>query len=424
MKQENKADEKRRVQIKGDVFKSGKQMVNNNKNTNTEDPNFDINNFCPDLEASQKKIRSHTVRESVKKGKLKKYIEEEKANKVEQKKYLKTPQVRPIMRALNPTPLRLNPFCCKSSKLNLIKEENIILSEHEEESENSEYSSSSFFDDEEEEEEEDEEEEKHEDKKENINKGKNIEQKILEEEEEKEEEKEQEKEKEKDKDKEKKDEEEKEEEEYDDEEEEEEEEDDDEEEIKKDNNINVKKEENTNTGAPMGILGYLKKKEEDKTTNTNTGEPMGILGCLKKEKENKITNSNANTIAPMGILGCLKKEHDKKEEKKNDDENLYVDKKKEEYIEENELISLRKIRKGMKEYRKSFKKRNRDMFNLFDLNIKNSHQKFKKDVLNEKKSEDEDSSDEKKINELNNTKKCRPILDFYVHNTPIIKTKV
>ena len=396
MKQENKGDEKRKVKIKGNLFKSEKQMLNNNKNTDTEDPNFDINNFCPDIEASEKKIRSHTVRESVKKGKLKKYIEEEKANKVEQKKYLKTPQVRPIMRSLNPTPLRLNPFSCKSSKLNLIKEENIILSEHEEESENSEYTSSSFLDDEEEEEEEEEEkEEKNEDKKKIINKGKNIEQKILEEEEEKEEEKEQEKEKEKDK--EKNDEEKKKEEED----EEEEEEEDDEEEIEKDNIINIKKEENN---------------------NTNTEAPMGILGCLKKKEENKITNTN--TRAPMGILGCLKKEHDKKEEKKNNDENLYVDKKKEENIEENELISLRAIRKGMKEYRKSFKKRNRDMFNLFDLNIKNSHQKFKKDVLNEKKSDDEDSSDEKKINELNITQKCRPILDFYVHNTPIIKTKI
>jgi hypothetical protein len=238
MKQENKGDEKRKVKIKGNLFKSEKQMLNNNKNTDTEDPNFDINNFCPDIEASEKKIRSHTVRESVKKGKLKKYIEEEKANKVEQKKYLKTPQVRPIMRSLNPTPLRLNPFSCKSSKLNLIKEENIILSEHEEESENSEYTSSSFLDDEEEEEEEEEKEEKNEDKKKIINKGKNIEQKILEEEEEKEEEKEQEKEKEKDK--EKNDEEKKKEEEDD----EEEEEEDDEEEIEKDNNINIKKEEN------------------------------------------------------------------------------------------------------------------------------------------------------------------------------------
>jgi hypothetical protein len=48
------------------------------------------------------------------------------------------------MRSLNPTPLRLNLFSCKSNKLNLIKEENIILNEHDEESENSEYSSSSF----------------------------------------------------------------------------------------------------------------------------------------------------------------------------------------------------------------------------------------------------------------------------------------
>ena len=61
------------------------------------------------------------------------------------------------------------------------------------------------------------------------------------------------------------------------------------------------------------------------------------------------------------------------------------------------------------------------MFHLFDLNITNSHQKFKKDVLNEKKSDDEDSSENE--NEIKNKEKCCPILDFYVKNTPIIKTK-
>ena len=359
MKKGKICDEKLKAKTKENINKLEKQIQNVNNKLDIEDPNFDINNFCPDI--SEIKTRSHTVRESVKKGKLKKYIEEEKANK----NFLKTPQVRPLMRTLNPTPLRLNPFSCRSSKLNLIKEENIILSEHEEESEYSEYSSSSFEDSEFEKEEE-KKEEINENTKKRMNKVKNIEQKILEEdEEEKEEEKVEEKK-------------EKEEEEKEEEEEEKEKEDEvkEEEEIDDDKNIN-------------------NKKEEEK--------------------------SNDNRSA-MGILGCLRKEHNKIQEKKNDEKNLCEEKKNEEMIEENEMISLREIRKNMKVYRKSFTKRNRDMFNLFDLNIKNSHQKFKKDVLNEKKSDDEDMSDEKnKINEINKIKKCRPILDFYVHNTPINK---
>ena len=356
MKKGKICDEKLKAKTKENINKSEKQIQNANNKLNIEDPNFDINNFCPDI--SEIKTRSHTVRESVKKGQLKKYIEEEKANK----NFLKTPQVRPLMRTLNPTPLRLNPFSCRSSKLNLIKEENIILSEHEEESEYSEYSSSSFEDSEFEKEDE-KEEQINENTKKRMNKGKNIEQKILEEDEEEKEEEKIEEKKEKEKD-----EEEKEEEEEEKEEKEKEEEVKEEEEIDDDKNIN-------------------NKKEEEKT---NDNRPA------------------------MGILGCLIKEHNKTKEKKNEEMI--------EMIEENELISLREIRKNMKVYRKSFTKRNRDMFNLFDLNIKNSHQKFKKDVLNEKKSDDEDTSDEKnKINEINKIKKCRPILDFYVHNTPIIK---
>ena len=66
---------------------------NNNKNVNLDDPDFDINTFCPDPENADKKIRSKTVRESIKKGKLKQFIEEEKSNKIDPRKYLKTPQV-------------------------------------------------------------------------------------------------------------------------------------------------------------------------------------------------------------------------------------------------------------------------------------------------------------------------------------------
>ncbi len=130
---------------------------NNNNNINMDDPDFDLNTFCPDPESADKKIRSKTVRESVKKGKLKKFIEEQKSNKIDQRKYLKTPQVmvprlRPQKGKLNPTPLKLSSISLNSSKLNSIKEESVILSEREEESENSESSSSSFFSEEEKEE--------------------------------------------------------------------------------------------------------------------------------------------------------------------------------------------------------------------------------------------------------------------------------
>ena len=139
----------------------------NNKNNTKEDPDFDINTFCPDPFPTKKKVRSRTVRESVKKGKLKQLMEEEKNNKLDAKKLLRTPQVmvprlRPQKPSLNPTPLKLNRFSLKPSKLNLIKEEN--LSEREEESENSENSespssSSSFLSDESEEKEQKEEDE-------------------------------------------------------------------------------------------------------------------------------------------------------------------------------------------------------------------------------------------------------------------------
>ena len=166
MKAKNKFDEK-------DINKVGTNMLekdiknneeknkdinkNHNNNINMDDPDFDINTFCPDPESADKKTRSKTVRESVKKGKFKKFIEEEKSNKIDPRKYLKTPQVmvprlRPQKGKLNPTPLKLSSISLNSSKLNSIKEESVILSEREEESENSESSSSSFFSEEEKEE--------------------------------------------------------------------------------------------------------------------------------------------------------------------------------------------------------------------------------------------------------------------------------
>ena len=173
---DNKIKEKNNVNnIKQDINNKN----NNNKNVNTDDPGFDLSAFCPDPDTIDKKTRSRTVRESVKKGKLKKLMDEQKPNAIDPRKFLKTPQVmvpklRPKKSSLNPTPLKLNPYT-KSSKLNLISEENIILSEHEEESENSESSSSSSFLSSEEE---------------NTSKDENIVEEEVQEEEEKEEEKE------------------------------------------------------------------------------------------------------------------------------------------------------------------------------------------------------------------------------------------
>ena len=140
-----------------DNEEKNKDINKNNNNINVEDPDFDLSTFCPDPESADKKTRSKTVRESVKKGKLKKFIEEEKSNKIDTRKYLKTPQVmvprlRPQKGKLNPTPLKLSSISLNSSKLNSIKEESVTLSEREEESENSESSSSSFFSEEEKEE--------------------------------------------------------------------------------------------------------------------------------------------------------------------------------------------------------------------------------------------------------------------------------
>ena len=365
MKNENNCGEKHKGKNKGKkINKSEKQKLSNNQNDqniNVEDPNFDINNYCPDVDAPEKKIRSHTVRESVKKGKLKKYIEAEKPNKMDQMQYLKTPQVRPLMRSLNPTPLRLNPFSCKSSKMNLINEEKIILSEHEEESENSEYSSS--FDDSDSDSDIDiKKEEKEIDKandkaNEYMIRGTNtIKQKIIEEEEEKEGEKEEEK-------------------------------------KSLENSIEVKEEDEVEEEIEEQVEEELEEEVE------------------VKKGDNKVDNKDDNTKTPMGgILGTLINQSTKKADNKNYDEDLYE-----------EEFSLKEMRKNMKEERRSFKKKNRDMFHLFDLNIRNSHQKFKKDVLNEKKSDDEDSSENE--NEIKNKEKCCPILDFYVKNTPIIKTK-
>lgn len=356
MKNENNCGEKHKGKNKGKkINKLEKQKLNNNQNINVEDPNFDINNYCPDEDAPEKKIRSHTVRESVKKGKLKKYIEAEKPNKMDQMQYLKTPQVRPLMRSLNPTPLRLNPFSCRSSKMNLINEENIILSEQEEESENSEYSSSSSSYDDIDIQREEKENYKANDKaNEYMIRGTNtIKIKIIEEEEEKEGEKEEEK-------------------------------------KQLENSIDAKEENEVEEGIEEQVEEEIDQEVE-----------------VKKGVDNK--DDNAKT--PMGkILGTLINQSTKKPDNKKYDEDLYE-----------EEFSLKEMRKNMKEERRSFKKKNRDMFHLFDLNIRNSHQKFKKDVLNEKKSDDEDSSENE--NEIKNTEKCCPILDFYVKNTPIIKTK-
>ena len=335
MQKENNLDDKQKN--KDNINKSDKKNQNNNKDINIDDIDFDINNFCPNPEDCDKKVRRHTVRESVKKGKLKKLMEEEKANKIDPRKYLKTPQVmvprlRPQKRSLNPTPLKLNPFSLKSNKLNIINEENIILSEHEEESEHSESSSSSdsFSDIENNKEEEEE-------------KNENEENKIEEEMEE------------------------------------------DKDEEKKDENINQEV-----------------KKNDIKPS-------IGILGCLMKEKnkeESKFEEKNED------------------EEKKDNDDNIYKNKIIEDKAKENEQLSLKEIRKNMKEAKKTFKRKNKDVFNLIDSNIKNHFKKFKEDVLDEEKNDDDIYNNEKdEINEVKNTQKCCPILDFYIKNSSLIKSK-
>ena len=165
MKTESKVDgnkEETKIADKNIENNDEKNKINqnNNKNANLDDPDFDINTFCPDPENADKKIRSKTVRESIKKGKLKQFIEEEKSNKIDPRKYLKTPQVmvprlRPQKGKLNPTPLKLSSISLKATRLNsIVEEENAVQSEREEESENLDSSSSSFFDDDEKEEEE------------------------------------------------------------------------------------------------------------------------------------------------------------------------------------------------------------------------------------------------------------------------------
>ena len=165
MKTESKVEgnkEETKISDKNIEINDEKNKINqnNNKNANLDDPDFDINTFCPDPENADKKIRSKTVRESIKKGKLKQFIEEEKSNKIDPRKYLKTPQVmvprlRPQKGKLNPTPLKLSSISLKATRLNsIVEEENAVQSEREEESENLDSSSSSFFDDDEKEEEE------------------------------------------------------------------------------------------------------------------------------------------------------------------------------------------------------------------------------------------------------------------------------
>ena len=319
-----------------------KKKKNINKNENkVEEEGFDLNTFCPDPDAREKKTRSRTVRESVKKGKLKKLLEEEKSNKIDPRKYLKTPQVmvpklRPQKSSLNPTPLKLNPFSLKSSKLNIINEENIILSEREEESENSESSSSSssFFSEEEE----------------NIE---NINEEEIEYEEEKEEIEEK----------------------------EEEEKEEEKEEIKeKDENIEIKKDEIKSDNKPN----------------------IGILGCL-------IKNKNENGIKKNIKVEC-------------EDEGLYENRIIENKKEENDQLSLKEIRKNMKEEKKSFKKKNKDMFSIIDNNIKNNYKKFKEDVLDEEKIEEEIKINNNDINDKNRHN-CCPILDFYAKNSKLLKSK-
>ena len=81
-------------------------------------------------------------------------------------------------------------------------------------------------------------------------------------------------------------------------------------------------------------------------------------------------------------------------------------------------MSLKAMRKNMKQERKSFHINRKDAFKLIDLNIKKNYKKFKEDVFDEEKNDDEIILDN-----VNNTPKCCPILDFYIKRASIIKAK-
>ena len=104
----------------------------------------------------------------------------------------------------------------------------------------------------------------------------------------------------------------------------------------------------------------------------------------------------------------IKKEDDKIEEKAN----------KENIFEENDELPWMEMRKNMRKERKSFWKKKRDNFDVMDSNIQNNYKKFKEDVLNEEKNNNEDT--ENKEN-LETPQKCCPILDFYVKNISLKK---
>ena len=344
--------------------KNIKKKKNNVLNKNENDPDLDLNTFCPDPDAIDKKIRSRTVRDSVRKGKLKRLMEEEKKNAIDPRKLLKTPQVmvprlRPQKSSLNPTPLKLNPFSLKGSKLNVINEENIILSEREEESEKSESSSSSsFFDDK--------------DKKENDEE---YEEDECEEEEE-------------------------------DEECEKEEENIEKEEKKEDKKGEKKIEEN--------IQNKKEKKDEEKKEEikTNNNIPIiSLVGCLKNE---------IKKVEEEKKLEEEKIEEEKKIEEENKiEDNDYENNIIEDILEDHGKIRLKDLRKSMKEERKSIRKK-KDRFSIIESNIKFNYKKFKENVLDEEKKDEiiyENENDN--INNLNNNPKCCPILDFYIKNTSI-----
>ena len=87
-------------------------------------------------------------------------------------------------------------------------------------------------------------------------------------------------------------------------------------------------------------------------------------------------------------------------------------------------LSLMAFRKNMRIERKSFKRKKKDGFNLMDFNIKNNYKKFKENVLDEEKNNDDNIYNNNNAIEIKNTQKCCPILDFYKKKMSLLKLKI
>ena len=350
------------------------QNIKNNPQNNLENIEYEIDNFVPDPD-KVKKGRSKTMKATLKKGKLKEKFVDEKINKLDQKRLLKTPQImvprlRPKKNLLNPTPLQLNPFSKKTSKANLINEQNIIVSEGENEeskSESSSSSTSSFPSP------------SSSDMEENENENQNLNgMHEIEEKEENEEDSE----------------------------------------CKEKIENNEKKED------------ILNNEEYDKNVNN-------INNSYHKINVENIGSNHFLSVLYRAInkfASSDKKEFEEElyEDKSNEDESNEDETNKKIEIENQniekkrcgiERLSLKEFRKGMIQDKRIFRKRNKSIYIPdLDSHIKENFKKFKEDFFEEEK-EKEELENQNKINEAR--EKCCPILDFYMKNMSLIrKTKI